>query len=175
MQTEVIPQAIELLRSFVNTLDREDGVDVLDRGWLADNGLLARADELDPGGLRRLADVREAIRDLLLANNGIAVGRARPAATLDAAAVSVGLSVRFRPDGTASHETSPEGADLATGRILAAVVALQGTDAWSRLKACRGDDCRWAFYDETRNRSRVWCSMATCGNRAKARAYRARH
>jgi hypothetical protein len=33
---------------------------------------------------------------------------------------------------------------------------------------------RWAFYDHARNRSRTWCSMDACGNRAKARAYRAR-
>jgi predicted RNA-binding Zn ribbon-like protein len=46
---------------------------------------------------------------------------------------------------------------------------------WSRLKACRAADCRWAFYDRARNHSRHWCSMEVCGNRTKARAYRARH
>jgi predicted RNA-binding Zn ribbon-like protein len=45
---------------------------------------------------------------------------------------------------------------------------------WSRLKACRADDCLWAFYDGSRNHSAAWCSMASCGNRAKARAYRSR-
>jgi predicted RNA-binding Zn ribbon-like protein len=175
MRTEVTANAIELVRSFVNTLDREDGVDILDRGWLADQGLLTRTDDVDAGELRRLAEVREAIRVLLLANNGIAVDRAPAAATIDAAAVVVGLSARFRPDGTGILETSAAGVAGATGRILGAVVALQGTDAWSRLKVCRWDECRWAFYDEARNRSRAWCSMAACGNRAKARAYRARH
>jgi predicted RNA-binding Zn ribbon-like protein len=42
------------------------------------------------------------------------------------------------------------------------------------MKACRAEDCRWAFYDRSRNRSRAWCSMRECGNRAKARSYRAR-
>ena len=41
---------------------------------------------------------------------------------------------------------------------------------WSRLKACREDDCHWAFYDRSRNRSGQWCVMAVCGNRNKARA-----
>ena len=46
--------------------------------------------------------------------------------------------------------------------------------SWQRVKACRADDCRWAFYDRSRNRSGVWCDMAVCGNRAKVRAYRRR-
>ncbi|HYH51840.1 MAG TPA: CGNR zinc finger domain-containing protein, partial [Acidimicrobiia bacterium] len=42
-------------------------------------------------------------------------------------------------------------------------------------KVCRQPDCRWAYYDESRNRSRTWCSMESCGNRAKARSFRQRH
>jgi len=46
--------------------------------------------------------------------------------------------------------------------------------SWQRLKACRSETCRWAFIDNARNHSRLWCDMATCGNRAKARAFRSR-
>jgi predicted RNA-binding Zn ribbon-like protein len=42
------------------------------------------------------------------------------------------------------------------------------------VKICPADDCLWAFYDESRNGSRQWCSMDDCCNRAKARAHRAR-
>jgi predicted RNA-binding Zn ribbon-like protein len=42
------------------------------------------------------------------------------------------------------------------------------------VKTCRNPDCRWAFYDSTRNRSAVWCDMAVCGSRAKSRRYYAR-
>ena len=45
---------------------------------------------------------------------------------------------------------------------------------WSRLKACRAGTCRWAFYDHTRNRSGVWCTMDVCGNRTKVRSFRER-
>ena len=31
------------------------------------------------------------------------------------------------------------------------------------------------FYDQSRNRSRAWCSMEVCGNREKARSFRVRH
>jgi predicted RNA-binding Zn ribbon-like protein len=46
--------------------------------------------------------------------------------------------------------------------------------SWPRLKACRSDTCQFAFIDTARNRSRQWCDMAICGNREKARRFRAR-
>jgi predicted RNA-binding Zn ribbon-like protein len=46
--------------------------------------------------------------------------------------------------------------------------------SWQRVKACRADDCHWAFYDFSRNRSGTWCDMAVCGNREKVRSYRER-
>jgi predicted RNA-binding Zn ribbon-like protein len=42
------------------------------------------------------------------------------------------------------------------------------------VAACTSDECLWAFYDRSRNRSRHWCSMGVCGNRAKTRTYRAK-
>jgi predicted RNA-binding Zn ribbon-like protein len=44
----------------------------------------------------------------------------------------------------------------------------------SRIRQCAGKDCRWLFLDTTRNRSRRWCEMAVCGNRAKAARHRHR-
>ena len=41
----------------------------------------------------------------------------------------------------------------------------------SRVKKCEGDPCGWLFLDTSRNRSRRWCSMADCGNRAKAKRF----
>lgn len=45
----------------------------------------------------------------------------------------------------------------------------------ARLKQCAQDDCRWIFLDLSRNRSRRWCTMEDCGNRAKARRHYRRH
>ncbi len=42
----------------------------------------------------------------------------------------------------------------------------------TRLRICAADDCDWLFYDMTRNHSRKWCDMNTCGNRAKVARYR---
>lgn len=44
-----------------------------------------------------------------------------------------------------------------------------------RVKKCNGPTCDWLFLDTSRNRSRRWCSMETCGNRAKARRFYHRH
>jgi predicted RNA-binding Zn ribbon-like protein len=79
------------------------------------------------------------------------------------------LEVRFGPDGAAHLE----GDDLVAS-LLAVIARAQADGTWERMKACAAEDCRWAFYDRSRNRSRTWCSMAECGNRAKARSYRAR-
>jgi predicted RNA-binding Zn ribbon-like protein len=40
-----------------------------------------------------------------------------------------------------------------------------------RVRQCAGDPCGWLFYDTSRNRSRRWCNMEGCGNRAKARRF----
>jgi predicted RNA-binding Zn ribbon-like protein len=44
----------------------------------------------------------------------------------------------------------------------------------SQLRQCAGDKCGWLFLDTSRNRSRHWCDMKDCGNRAKVRRFRTR-
>jgi predicted RNA-binding Zn ribbon-like protein len=60
-------------------------------------------------------------------------------------------------------------------QILAAMARSSFDGTWQRIKICPADDCQWAFFDQSRNRSRSWCSMQVCGNRTKTRTYRARH
>jgi predicted RNA-binding Zn ribbon-like protein len=43
-----------------------------------------------------------------------------------------------------------------------------------RIKTCGSATCGWLFLDLSRNRSRRWCDMKDCGNRAKARRHYAR-
>ena len=95
-------------------------------------------------------------------------------AVLDRTARRAGLGVHFQPDG-ASVEPTAGGVDGALGRLVAVAATAMLDGTWARLKVCRAPDCRWAFYDQARNRSRTWCSMAVCGNRVKARTYRRRH
>ena len=44
----------------------------------------------------------------------------------------------------------------------------------SRVRTCANDTCGWLFMDTSKNRSRRWCDMNDCGNRAKARRHYAR-
>lgn len=44
----------------------------------------------------------------------------------------------------------------------------------ARLKLCANDNCRWAFYDETKSRTRQYCTADKCANLMKARRYRVR-
>ena len=132
-----------------------------------------------PADLRRALAVREALRAVLLAHNGAALairlrGDVDAAATLDAAAKRARVRLHF--DATCGPWLEPDagGVDGALGRLLAIAHAAMAEGTWSRLKACREHSCEWAFYDATRNRSRTWCDMQVCGNRAKARAYRHR-
>ena len=39
------------------------------------------------------------------------------------------------------------------------------------IRDCRAPDCEWLFLDHSRNRSRRWCDMKSCGNRQKARRH----
>ena len=173
------PGELELVRGFVNTLDVEEGTDELTtpdqlRSWLAGLGLLDPGDRLTESDLHRTLELREALRALLLANNGIEPPAAATA-TLDAAACAANLRARFSADGTAGLVPEAAGLDAALGRLLAAVYAAMADGSWRRLKACRAQDCEWVFWDATKNRSGAWCDMGVCGNRAKARSYRERH
>ena len=44
----------------------------------------------------------------------------------------------------------------------------------ARLRACGSETCRWLFLDTSKNHTRRWCDMKTCGNRMKARRFHAR-
>jgi predicted RNA-binding Zn ribbon-like protein len=57
--------------------------------------------------------------------------------------------------------------------LVAAALAATARGDWYRLKLCAADDCRWAFYDDSRNGLGRWCAMRVCGNRVKTKRYRA--
>lgn len=55
--------------------------------------------------------------------------------------------------------------------IVRSAAELLTSDRVDRVRECHGDDCTWLFLDQSRNRSRRWCSMESCGNRAKVRRH----
>lgn len=52
---------------------------------------------------------------------------------------------------------------------------LMTSDDMDRLRACGNLECRWLFLDTSKNRTRRWCDMKICGNRMKARRFKAQH
>lgn len=175
MTLDTAPGRLELVRVFVNTRDIDDDTDAIAtpqalQGWVAEHGLGSAP--ATPADVARFADVREGLRALMLENNGEPLERAA-VGRMDAVAQSVPLSVTF--GGDCELQPVGEGLDGALGEILAVVYGAMRDKTFARLKVCREHTCEWAFYDHSRNRSATWCSMKVCGNRAKARTYRARH
>lgn len=151
------PEPLREVQLLVNSIDMEHQRDWLP-DWLRERGLPA-------SDRARATALREALRKLVLANNGIRLER-EALDVLNGAAARV--SVRVGEDASLRFVADGDALDDVVAVALTAM--LDGT--WSRLKACR--NCRWCFYDYSPNRSATWCSMQLCGNRKKTRAYRAR-
>jgi len=176
------PEAdLQLLQDFVNTNDLEGGRDQLGTpplllAWLTERGLVGADAVADASSHARALAIREGIRAIGRANNEEPLDATRVAA-LNEAAAAVPLTASLGAvagDGEWDLVPAAGGLDAFLGRVMAIVIRAMADGSWSRIKACRNDTCRWLFYDQSRNRSGTWCSMAICGSRLKARAYRAR-
>ncbi len=179
---------------FVNTLDLwpvpHDALDApkaaLD--WLCAHGLMhaeSRESLLTqygaaPGAgwemLARLHRIREAMRGVLEAR-----AARRPPDVADVAEINRALRTHYiyelvpSADGLSlDHRHQGDPVDGATARLAEAVARelIQGEAA--RLRVCENDQCRWVFKDTSRTGKRKWCSMRSCGNRAKVARHRAR-
>lgn len=181
---------------FVNTVDSwrdgQPGTDYLHDfdallGWCLSVGLID-----EPAGRRfgkhdartKRAALRRArvFRDTLHALfDAVAGERPLPRESIDDLERVLRSSMRWR-------RLEPRGATLVVTWDFSAATAdaLLGPIAWSsadllqrgpvdRIKACPpAEGCGWLFLDLSKNRSRTWCSMKTCGNSAKVRRYRKR-
>lgn len=173
------PGALDVVRRFVNTLDIESGSDAIatEQGlnaFLREQGLMSAEDGVALGDASRAREVREALRQMLFANHDDEPVDAEAVARLNDAAGDAALMLRFASDGSSRLLPQAGGLDGAVGRLLGIVFSSMAQGEWQRLKACKRETCRWAFYDHSKNHSSKWCSMAVCGNREKARAYRRR-
>ena len=182
IETKPAPGDLLLLQAFINTFEADTGIDLLAEReaantWLHDSGLVPAAIDFDASGLARLRGVREAFRSLVEHNAGL--GELSPTAfdllteALDGSVI--GLSI----DAADQHwvQTEPLGADpvgRAVVHLMLIVRDAQIEGAWDRLKVCSRAECRWAYYDRSHSQKGRWCDMATCGNRIKNQALRAR-
>ena len=172
------PDPLYLVQRLVNSVDLESHEDELVsptalRDWLAERGLMDSGERVTGGDLARMLDVREGLRSVLMAHNGLPADEQRVEA-LRKAAAGAQLTLGFPPGGDPALTPAGRGVDGAIARLMAIVAAAVESGDWRRLKACPRDTCNWAFYDRSKNRSGRWCRMEECGNIEKARAFRAR-
>ncbi|WP_051276439.1 CGNR zinc finger domain-containing protein [Marmoricola sp. URHB0036] len=169
-----VPAPIAVVRDFVNTTDHETGVDELTtraelsrhllRAGLLDSN--ARATEADLALARRL---RAGLRTALAANHD---GATDALPELARALRELPIALDWTEAGPALRTTAG-GVRGALTRIGLAAQEATSEGIWWRLKICAYDECQWAYYDHSKNRSRAWCEYG-CGNVVKTRAYRAR-
>ena len=165
------PGALELVQRFVNSVDLESGEDELAgpeelRGWLAERDLIAADARVSRADFNRAIEVREGLRALLMANNGMPLDEER-VARLDRAAGRAGVRVVFTAGSEPRLAPESGGVDGAIARLLAIVAGAVEQGRWARLKACPREVCFWVFYDRSKNLSSKWCAMSVCGNRTK--------
>jgi predicted RNA-binding Zn ribbon-like protein len=164
------PGSLGLVEAFLRTRNEITDVAGLDR-WCAEQGFAGGA---GPGAYERALRLREALRSLMHANNG---GPAAPdaLAVMNGEIAACGLRPEITADGVRwpGDETRP--GDRLPAAILGGAITAMTNGTWPRMKVCAADDCNYAFYDHTRNRSGRWCDVAGCGANARMRAYRQRH
>jgi predicted RNA-binding Zn ribbon-like protein len=173
------PEPLYRVQSLINTLDRESGRDrFATHGeaapWLVANGLLAPDATPTDDDLRILTEAREGLRALVVQNTDGQAPATAAVSALHQIAEGELAQVAMTEDGAV--RLAPAG-DSVRARLLALLIVVseaQRDGTWAHLKACANDDCRWAFYDRSRNHGGTWCDMATCGNKLKNRDFRAR-
>jgi predicted RNA-binding Zn ribbon-like protein len=175
------PEPLRLVQRFVNSTEihesRPTDEELVSpealRDWFAERELMDPSEAVTEADLARARDVREGLRALLMAHNGEPLDR-KLVDRLDRVARQVQVHVCFGEDAEPELVAESSGVDGALARLLAIVATAAEQGTWERLKACPRDCCMWAFYDRSKNRSGRWCSMDTCGNVEKARAFRER-
>lgn len=169
-----VPGPVVIVRDFVNTHDHELGTDDLEttRGlsdWLAKADLVADGEQATEAELVLARRLRDGLR------RGLELNHDHDAEPLpDLEEVLSELPVKLVWDGT-SPVVSTDASGVLGGLARVALAAHESvrTRDWERLKICAFDECAWAYFDHSKNRSRVYCEYG-CGNKIKTRAYRAR-
>jgi predicted RNA-binding Zn ribbon-like protein len=128
--------------------------------------------------LIRAREIREVIYRLFLA-----LAERSPAPAADLEALNAGLAealgqarVMATGEGRFGWAWADAPVDLLAPvwPVVRSAADLLTSAELSALRLCASESCAWLFLDTSRNGSRRWCSMRTCGNRAKARRHHAR-
>ena len=164
-----------LILDFLNTADWSlDGV-VLDEKiqrtadlsiWMDALGLAGEASRVSNAELGRLCQFRTSVRQIFIACLSGGEAESNALHELNQAARSISKDL-LRGD-SARGAVFGDATSLREILAVSAIATLGESRDLERIKLCPGHDCGWLFLDETKNGRRRWCTMETCGNRAKA-------
>jgi predicted RNA-binding Zn ribbon-like protein len=148
---------------------------------LADSESILTALQTDEGLAARFLKRALALREIIFAIGvEVASRRRAPDESVNALAHAHAACIakaRLTPHGGGfvwswSPEEAPVEAVL--GPIALSALTLLTQADLSRIKQCQGDHCGWLFLDTTKNKSRRWCEMEVCGNRAKQKRHQSK-
>jgi predicted RNA-binding Zn ribbon-like protein len=172
------PEPLLAVQALANTYDFDEDEEHLGdpeatREWLVRSDLAPAGVSVSEEEREELVRFRSLVRDLLDAN--LHAEREVDAGALAQIAASHPVPVRAGAGGELSLDLEPQAdVDGLIAQMLGIILEAQTRGEWPRLKICASDECRWAFYDSSKNRGGTWCRMEECGNRVKNRRYRER-
>ena len=126
----------------------------------------------------RAIEFREALARVLLARTETRAAASEDLRVIDAQYARTAPFARLAstPEGFAwSLDAAGSALDAALRPIVESAVGLLTSSKLARVRRCGNSTCYWLFLDETKNCSRRWCEMASCGNLIKVRRHRAKH
>jgi predicted RNA-binding Zn ribbon-like protein len=178
LTASVLPGELGLPLAFANTLDVEEARDELGnaeslRIWLLGHHLIDGDARVSRRDLGLAIELRDALRRTLMAHSGMPLV-SEELEIVNEVLARIPLDVQIDASGAPRVAPRGEGVAAALGRVVCDVARARTLGTWDRLKLCPAEDCLWAFFDSSKNRSRRWCSMNVCGNRTKTRSYRRR-
>jgi predicted RNA-binding Zn ribbon-like protein len=143
--------------------------------WCAQGPLRLRGVRVDDGELQRAADLRDAIQRVAFALVDGEKPAAEPIAALNAYAAAPPLVRALDPRSLALSVSGPVPVEALLSELARDALDLAADpQARGRVRQCASPDCALVFFDDSRPGRRRWCSAGRCGDRARARAYRAR-
>jgi predicted RNA-binding Zn ribbon-like protein len=158
--------------------------------WSADRGIISgdakdmllRKSEKNPAEAQAVLEKAREIRENIYGMLSDTV-HGCPIKTTDLKGFNKALASMLSNSRLASYEgglkwdwdSSPDKLDSVIWPVVRSAVDLMTSEAINRVgQCCDEQGCGWLFWDSSRNRSRRWCDMSDCGNRAKARRFYAK-
>jgi predicted RNA-binding Zn ribbon-like protein len=124
--------------------------------------------------LKRCIELREAIAEILYARLEGRSPATRSIKTLERYVQAARIEQQLRwKHGRLEWDWQDNNADLPLWALSLSASDFLQSDAMEMLRECGDPQCRWQFLDTSKNHTRRWCDMKLCGNRMKARRFKA--